>query len=88
VFAVDVEKNERQSGSVAVRKFLSKGLEFPYPCEIKKATHALMAAFEIEMNSHNPTEDALPYYELAVKLCDKEFYKTMLENYQKCQMQK
>jgi hypothetical protein len=63
--------------------FPERGIKFPFSKEIKSPAAALMAGYFYEMYSYDASKDALPYYELATQLSDKQFYKDMLSNYLK-----
>lgn len=63
--------------------FPERGINFPFSKEIKSPAAALMAGYFYEMYSYDASKDALPYYELATQLSNKQFYKDMLSNYLK-----
>jgi hypothetical protein len=63
--------------------FPKRGIKFPFSKEIKSPAAALMAGYFYEMYSYDASKEALPYYELATQLSDKQFYKDMLSNYLK-----
>ncbi len=81
-FISDLE-NKHHSPYVVLKKSQLNTLEFPYACNLKKATFALMAGLYIETLSKNYLVEAEKYFELATELSDKSFYKEMLANFRK-----
>jgi|GEM_PF-2097491 len=80
------------SDSVTTRhlpvKAFAANLEYPYPCDIRKASFALMAGLYLELHPrHDYTADAEKYFILATQLSDVPFYREMLDNYRKRQEQ-
>jgi hypothetical protein len=85
-FFVFIEGNQKkwEDNLVAlVTPFYSNKIDFPYSGEIATPAVALMAGYFFETTSIAVSKEALPYYELAVQLSDKQFYKDMLNNYMK-----
>ncbi len=70
-------------GPIKFKEFSKVGLEYPYPCDIKKATYALMAGLYLELSPRNYFDEAEKYFILATKLSDKQFYKDMLDNFKR-----
>jgi hypothetical protein len=75
----DGSKNRASDISI-IRKINSK-YKYPYSCEPRTATDALLAGFYIEVAQGNHDSEAENYYKLAVELSDRQFFKTMLENF-------
>jgi hypothetical protein len=77
------DKSRNDSFMIALKKFPLTDIEFPWECEIPKASFAIMAGFYLEWSRGNYFEEAEKYYVLATKLSDAPFYQTMLENFRK-----
>jgi hypothetical protein len=74
----------RQSyGPLNFKEFSNDKLEYPYPCDIKKASYALMAGLYLELSPRDYFEEAEKYFILATNLSEKQFYKDMLDNFRK-----
>jgi hypothetical protein len=78
----DMETN-RTSNQYILRRFPSDLVDFPYLCTPEKATYALIAGFYHEMSRDDHIKEAEKYFKLATELSNKEFYKTMLDNFKK-----
>jgi hypothetical protein len=74
-------KNPMLSGTVTLSKYSSTPLDFPYPCELTKATFALMTAFYLEMKPWDALDEAEKYYTLATELSKENFYIEILEKF-------
>jgi hypothetical protein len=81
LFKIDDIGRPMRNGTLLIRKFSFPGVEFPFPCEIKNALHALMAAYYFEMVAYDSLPTAEKYYKLATQLSDDEFFKKMLNNF-------
>lgn len=78
----DAESEEASKWRVL--KYYSTKIEFPYACDLTKATFALMAGLHVEMSSIQDSDynnEARKYFVLATELSDKPFYKEMLANF-------
>ena len=76
----DLETNMTSLQSI-LREFPSDLVEFPYSCTPEKATYALIAGFYLEMSRLDNNKEAGKYFKLATELSNREFYKTMLDNF-------
>lgn len=79
---MDTAANQN-SGAFVFQEFAGRGLEYPYTCEIKKASFALMAGLYLELSPRNYLDEAEKYYILATNLSDRQFYRDMLDNFRK-----
>lgn len=77
------EKSGKQSRAFLLREFPAEHVEFQFTCETRKAVHALVVGFCMEMSEFDFSSEAERYYRLAAELSDKGFYRTMLENFLK-----
>ena len=77
------DSSTNKASSAILWELSLDNLDFPYPCSIEKPTQALIAGFYLEMSPRDYTKEAEKYFEMATKLSDKEFYKTMLANFRK-----
>jgi hypothetical protein len=85
IFIIQVKDPARHkySSSVTVRE-LPKRLDFPFDCNIEKPTIALLTALYLEsFPTWSYTAEAEKYFKLATTLSDREFFKTMLNNFKK-----
>ena len=74
---------KKESNATFLRKFPSTIIDFPFPCMPEKATYALVAGFYMEMSHLDYNKEAEKYFKLATELPDKQFFKTMLDNFYK-----
>jgi hypothetical protein len=77
---LDLENSRLRNGGVLKKYYYGK-LEFPYSCQIDKATYAVMTGLYLEMLRWDYHSEAEKYYELATKLSDRTFYKIILEKF-------
>jgi hypothetical protein len=77
----DGSKNRASDISI-IRKVKSK-YKYPYSCEPRTATDALLTAFYIELAQGTHDSEAEDYYKLAMNQSDRQFFKTMFENFKK-----
>jgi len=84
IYLEDAQERQLPRGAAFVTQFFTEKYKFPYSKEITTPAAALMAGYFLETYAHyEESKDALPYYELATQLSDKQFYKDMLSNYLK-----
>ena len=83
VFMITDMTTGKNSGAFVFKKYVQESLEYPYPCEIKKASFALMAGLYLELSPRDYFEEAEKYFILATNLSDRQFYKDMLDNFRK-----
>ena len=70
-------------GPLNFKEFSKGNLEYPYPCDIRKASFALMAGLYLELSPRDYFDEAEQYFVLATTLSDRQFYRNMLDNYRK-----
>lgn len=77
----DSSNNKLMTDRYLLKRFDFKGLSNPFPCELAKASSALIVGYLYETSRMNLSEMAEEYYILATKLSSKKFYQDMLANY-------
>ena len=78
----EVEGKE-YSEHLSLEEFKMDKIKFPYTCDLKKASLALMTGLYLELLNTDYSDEAEKYFNLATILSDKQFYKDMLENFKK-----
>jgi hypothetical protein len=80
LLSIKDESKNRASDISIIRKFTSQ-YKYPYSCTPQTATDALFAGFYIEVAQGNHGSEAEGYYQLAMKLSDRQLFKTMYDNF-------
>lgn len=80
---INLENPNFSARTYVFKQFSAKPIQYPWSCELKKASFALIAGLFLEMSARSYYEEAEQYYVLATKLSDDPFYQTMLENFRK-----
>jgi len=82
-FRIKDINSKNVSDVTIVRKFPLNTFDFPFSCAPQKATYSLIAGFYLEMFPVDHIKEAETYFKLATELSDKQFFKTMLDNFNK-----